>query len=111
MLVGDNFNPEIGFVRRDDFRQNRGSVQFTPRPASIRAIRRFQFRGDVDFIAIETTGTLESRDLGARFEVEFENTDRVSIDAADKHEALFKEFTISDGITLPVGGYDFRNIR
>ena len=111
LLVGDNFNPEIGFVRRDDFRQNRASVQFTPRPTSIRAIRRFQFRGDVDHIANETTGTLESRDLGARFEVEFENTDRFSIDASDKHEALFEEFTISDGVTLPIGGYDFRNIR
>ena len=111
LLVGEDFNPEIGFVRRDDFRQHRASAQFTPRPTSIRAIRRFQFRGDVDYISNESTGALESRDLGAKFEVEFENTDRFSIDASDKYEALFEEFTISDGVTLPIGGYDFRNFR
>ena len=111
LLVGDNFNPEIGFVRRDDFRQNRASMQFTPRPTAIRAIRRFQFRGDVDYISNESTGALESRDLGAQFEIEFENTDRFSVNASDKHETLFEEFRINDGITLPIDGYNFRNLR
>ena len=111
LLVGDNFNPEVGFVRRDDFRQNRASVRFAPRPRSIRAIRRFQFSGDFDYITRESTGILESRDVGSRFEIEFENTDRFSVSASDKYEFLFEEFEISDGVILPIGGYDFRDVR
>ena len=111
LVVGDNFKPEVGFVRRDDFRQNRASAQFTPRPTSIDAIRKFELKGDIDYLTNKTTGILESRDIGARFEVEFENTDRVNFDVSDKHEFLFEEFQIGDDVTLPIGGYDFRNIR
>ena len=40
LLVGDNFNPEVGFLRRDHFRRTFTSAQFSPRPASIRAVRQ-----------------------------------------------------------------------
>ena len=33
LLVGDDFNPEIGFVPRDDFRQSAISGRFSPRPS------------------------------------------------------------------------------
>ncbi|MCH2400346.1 MAG: DUF5916 domain-containing protein, partial [Pirellulales bacterium] len=32
LLVGDNFNPEIGFMRRDDFRRTYTAAQYSPRP-------------------------------------------------------------------------------
>ncbi len=111
LLVGKNFNPELGFVRRDDFRQNSGSVQFAPRPRGIRAIRRFQFRGNIRHIASESTGVLETRDIGGQFEIEFENTDRFSVNYSNNYEFLFDEFEISDGVTLPIGGYDFQDVR
>ena len=41
-VVGDNFNPEIGLVRRDDFSRFSTSARFSPRPRSIDAIRQFR---------------------------------------------------------------------
>ena len=35
--VGDDFNPEVGFLRRDDFARSFGSARFSPRPESIAA--------------------------------------------------------------------------
>ena len=32
LVVGDNFNPEIGFMRREDFRRNFAAARFSPRP-------------------------------------------------------------------------------
>jgi hypothetical protein len=34
--------PRVGFVRRRDMRKSAGSLRFSPRPASIEAIRKFQ---------------------------------------------------------------------
>ena len=108
LMVGKNFNPEVGFVRREDFRKHRGELKFTPRPASIRAIRRFEFQGSVDYIASLSTGTVESRELAGRFQIEFENTDRFYFNYRNTYEFLPDEFEIADDVVLPIGGYDFR---
>ena len=47
LLVGNNFNPEVGFVRRRDMRRSFGSVRFSPRPSSIDVIRRFVWTGSL----------------------------------------------------------------
>ncbi|MDP6372219.1 MAG: DUF5916 domain-containing protein [Vicinamibacterales bacterium] len=111
LLVGKNFNPEVGFVRRDDYRQSRAQLQFSPRPRSIRAIRRFEFKSDINYITHESTGILESRDVGAEFQISFENTDRFTVNAGDKYEFLFEDFRIADGVVLPPGGYNFSDVR
>ena len=50
LLVGDNFNPEVGFLRRDDFRRTFTLARFSPRPASIRAVRQFTWEASLDYI-------------------------------------------------------------
>ena len=32
LVVGDDFNPEVGFLRRDDMERSFGSLRFSPRP-------------------------------------------------------------------------------
>lgn len=45
LTVQPNFNPEMGFLRRQDFRTHSADVRFSPRPARtntrLRAIRKF----------------------------------------------------------------------
>ena len=41
LMVGDHFNPEVGFLRRDDLRKSFGQFRFSPRPASIALVRKF----------------------------------------------------------------------
>ncbi len=41
LVVGENFNPEIGFLRRRDFRLNHVGLDFTPRPNFTDAVRKF----------------------------------------------------------------------
>ena len=47
LVVERNFNPEVGFLRREDFRRNFGSFRFSPRPAGPSAIRKYQFETGV----------------------------------------------------------------
>ncbi len=41
LTIGDNFNPEVGFVRRDDMVRSFGLFRFSPRPAKSATIRKY----------------------------------------------------------------------
>ena len=47
LVVGDHFNPEVGFLRRDDFERSFGSFRFSPRPRSVAAIRKLTWEGTI----------------------------------------------------------------
>ena len=108
--VGANFNPEVGFLRRDDFRRSLGSFRFSPRPRSIAAVRKFLFEGSLDYIA-DGAGLLETRLQQGIFGIEFENGDRFFAGATDNYEFLKEPFDIHKDVTIPVGGYSFTNAR
>ena len=108
--VGANFNPEVGFLRRDDFRRSFGSFRFSPRPRSIAAVRKFLFEGSLDYIA-DGAGRLETRLQQGIFGIEFENGDRFFAGGTDNYEFLKEPFDIHKDVTIPVGGYSFTNAR
>ena len=108
LLVGDNFNPEVGFLRRDDFRRTFMQAKFSPRPASIEAVRQFTWRGSLDYI-VNGAGQLESRVAQTSFGTEFENSDRFSVDVQRSYELLVEPFPIASNVTIPVGGYAFQD--
>ncbi len=33
LYIGENFNPEVGFLRREDIRKTSGNFRFSPRPS------------------------------------------------------------------------------
>ena len=108
LLVGDNFNPEIGFLRRDDFRRTFVTGQYSPRP-SIKSVRQFTWGGSLDYI-LNGAGQIETRIAQARFNTELENSDRFGFDLQQNYELLVEPFPIATDVTIPVGGYDFRDV-
>jgi hypothetical protein len=106
LVVGENFNPEVGFVRRDDMRKNYGKVRFSPRPRSIQAVRWFGFEASLDYIT-NLDGQLETRTGRFLFSTAFENGDRLMLEYMDNYEFLDEEFEIHDDIFIPIGGYNF----
>ncbi|MCH7750041.1 MAG: hypothetical protein IH939_18300 [Acidobacteria bacterium] len=111
LVVEDNFIPEVGFVRRDNFRRTYASGRFSPRPRSIDAIRQFRIEGSFDYILTADTGLVETRQSQLGFSTELENSDRVGVSVADNYEFLAQPFTPGPGVTFPVGGYGFRDVE
>ena len=107
LRVGDDFNPEVGFLRRDDFRRNFVRAQFSPRPA-MRAVRQFIFSGSFDYIE-DGAGRLETRVAQAGFQTAFENSDRFTADVQRRYELLVDPFPVASDVTVPVGGYQFQD--
>jgi hypothetical protein len=107
LVVGENFNPEVGYLRRDDMRKNYGKFRFSPRPRSIQSIRQFQFEGSFNRIT-DLAGLLETRIGWYEFQTQFDSGDRLMIQYTDNYEYLDEEFEIvDDEIFIPVGGYRF----
>ena len=106
LVVGEQFNPEVGFVRRGDVRRSFGSLRFSPRPRAIAAIRKLSWDGSVDYIT-NGAGRVETRTVAGGFGIEFENSDRFSAGYARNYEFLAEPFAIRSGVTIPVGGYGF----
>ena len=111
LVVEDNFVPDVGFVRRDNFRRSFGTGRFSPRPRSIDAIRQFRLEGSFDYILAADTGRVETRQTQLAFLTEFENSDRVGVSVADNYELLVEPFEPQPGVKFPIGGYGFRDVE
>ena len=107
LLVENNFLPEIGFVRRDNFRRTSVSGRFSPRPATVDAVRQFVLEGSFDYFLTADTGDLETRQVQVAFQTEFENSDQFGVRVSDSYELVRLPFSPGRGITIPVGGYRF----
>jgi hypothetical protein len=110
LVVGDNFMPEVGFVRRDDMRKTAGAFRFSPRPMNIGSIRKFSWNAAM--VHIENgSGRLETREAAADFGIEFQSSDRFGIGYSNNFEFLPRPFQIAPGVILPIGDYAFDSMR
>jgi hypothetical protein len=110
LVVGDNFNPEVGFVRRDDMRKTAGLFRFSPRPRKIASIRKFSWTGTMAYIE-NGAGRVETREGTAEFAVDFQTSDRFAIGYSTSFEFLPRPFPIARDVVLPIGEYDFDGVR
>jgi len=110
LSVGDAFNPEIGFLRRECFRRNYAQGRFSPRPRSSRQVRKVSVEGYIDYIT-DLESRLESREAQASNRVEFNGGGFWSTDYTRNYELLKEPFEISKGIVILPGGYNFQDIR
>ena len=109
LMVGKDFNPEIGFLRRSDFQRNYVSVRFSPRPKSSRIVRKLYYQAGFEHIA-NRDGKLETREAQASFQMDLQNGDVTSVEYSSNYEYLPEPFAIATNVTLPVGGYTFQNV-
>ena len=110
LVVGKNFNPEIGLLRRENFRRSLGRARFSPRTANQRVVRKWTYEGTLDYVT-NNNNRLESRDATGLFRIDFHNSDAVSFEYSRFYEFLSRPFSISRGISIPAGGYGFDNLR
>jgi hypothetical protein len=110
LKVGDHFNPEVGLVRRDDFKRSFGSLRFSPRPRSIRSVRKFTWEGSIENFQ-NGAGQTETRVWGGRFNTELQNSDQFTFEVSKNHELLVAPFNIATGVTIPIGDYDFSDAQ
>ena len=111
LVVEDNFIPEVGFLRRDNFRRSYLAGRFSPRPAALETVRQFRLEASYEHILTADTGIVETKQAQVGFNTEFETSDRLGMTFADNYEFLVHPFAPGPGVVLPVGGYGFRDVE
>ena len=110
LVVGEGFDPGIGFLRRRDFERNYAEARFSPRPRSIAWLRKIGGTGSLDYTT-DTDGNLETRILALRSDAELENGDSFQFELARNREVLHEEFRLADDLAVAVGAHDFETAR
>ena len=109
-VVGDNFNPEVGFLRRTRFRSSFGSLRFSPRPRRNGTIRQYFYETSIDYIT-NNQNQLESRGVTASGRIELQNSDTLGLTYLSESELLERRFVPAAGIIVPAGRYSFQHVR
>ena len=109
LVVEDNFNPEIGFKRRDNFKEFDGALRFSPRITSSERIRRLVFEADTESYWSADKDELETRARELSFTAEFEEGDQFNLSMSDEFEMLSKAFRIAPNVILKPGDYNFKS--
>jgi hypothetical protein len=109
VVVERNFNPEMGFLRRENFRRNYAETRFSPRTTDSRWVRKWTYQASLDYIT-DNNNVLESRELQGLFRSDLHNGDAISIQFARLFEFLREPFPISEGVRIPEGSYGFNNL-
>jgi hypothetical protein len=110
LAVGQDFKPEVGFIRRGNMRRTFGEARFSPRVPRIESIRKLLWSGSINHIE-NGTGVLETREHRATFGIDYENSDSFRLEYTRAYEFLPRIFEISPGIELPVASYDYDFVR
>ncbi len=107
--VGDNFNPEVGFVRRVGFRKPNYFYRFThyPKGSRVRSVEP-HFSGQNWY----TLGTNEKESGFEHYHVttRFQNGGQVGLAWNRNFERLDEPFEVHPGIFVPVGRYQFNEL-
>ena len=108
LVVEPNFNPEIGLLRRQDFRRNLAAARFSPRTQNNRFVRKLTLEGSVDYIT-DNNNVLETRESVLNFRTDFHNSDIFAMSFGSTYELLTVPFSISRNVRIATGGYGFHN--
>ena len=110
LLLDDRFIPDVGFARRTAFRRSSGYLRFSPRPVSIKSIRKFTWDATYDYITTPD-GRPQSRYGEAAFRTELQNGDNLAFEYVNSYEFLSAPFAVAPAVSIPVGGYAFPEAR
>lgn len=110
LFVGEGFEPEVGFLRRRNFRRSLGELRFSPRPKNSRRVRKWGLLASLDYIE-DARGRLETRETQGTFQLELQSGDVWTVEATRYFDRLNQGFAVGEGVVLPPGDYRFEDVK
>ena len=106
LVVEENFDPALGFVRREGIKQYQGRFSWNPRLRDS-DIRQLRFRIDPRLTTDSDNDLQTARTVIQPLGIEWNSGDEISFRVIHTTEVLSEDFEIADNVTIPVGRFDF----
>ena len=108
--IGENFNPEVGFLSRRGFRKYEAGIRRAIRPKNLWGLHELRphinYRGYWDFDGFQETGYLHVDNHW-----EFQSGMEIHTGMNFTQEGVKEAFEIVDGVEVPVGEYDHEEVQ
>jgi len=108
--IGENFNPEVGFLSRNGFRKVEAGIRRAIRPENLWGLHELRphinYRGYWDFDGFQETGYLHVDNHW-----EFQSGIEIHTGMNFSQEGVKEVFEIVDGVEVPVGEYDHEEVQ
>ena len=107
--VGDNFNPEVGFLRRRGFRSSNGRLQRTFRLGPSAPLRVLELRPHVSYnVFWDFAGFKETQFVHFDNHIQFRGGAEIHSGMNLTTEGVSEAFEIFPGVVVPAGTYDHK---
>jgi hypothetical protein len=110
--VQENFNPEVGFIRRGNNSQYAVELAYRPVLQSSDAIRNLNFTTSLDYIAgdknVEGDREIETRTQEITTGIVFENNSNITLNLTQTFDRLTAPTRIQ-GLSIPAGDYRYQD--
>ena len=108
--VGENFNPEVGFVPRQGVRIYQYNLGLRPRPEGGGFIREIHPHGNTKYYTDRDNVTLtKDSHFGLQFSFRDRSNFEVSVDP--QFERLREPFRLREGVIIPPGDYGYNELK
>jgi len=106
MVIGDRFDPGVGFVRRTGIRRTFAEVAWMPRP-HVLGVRYFRFKAEGDYLT-DLSGRLLERSFEFRpFGGRMESGERWEFNIQPEYIYLDRDWNVFGDVVFRRGGYSF----
>ena len=102
--IQDNFDAEMGYIRRTGIRNTQGEIVFSPRPKNWPSVRQFRYRLEGEYMTDHSNRMLESEVSGS-FGIRFQNSSYVYIGLQREAEFVDEDWEVRPGFLVPMGDY------
>lgn len=103
---GRAYDPEVGFVTRNDFRRVEPQISYAPRPEQTTWLRRMRFSAQFTYQQNLSTGLDEERQWEfTLLNLDMESGDNAQFNSTHLYEYLDEAFEISDGVFIQPGTF------
>ena len=105
LYIGDEFQHDVGFVRRTGIQRTDTAFVWEPRPKRYN-IRNFVFRGELVYLTDVHRQILNREQIFAGT-MRFQTDDVMRFNFTNTFDRLDEPFEIATGVTVPPGDYNF----
>jgi len=104
LSIQENFNAELGFIRRTNIRKTSAEVEYAPRPINSSIIRQFHYQLQYEYLTNQQNRLLENS-IKADLRIDFQNSSRLGVGIGQGSEFIDELWEVRENLFIPVGVY------